>query len=255
MSRREARKSPPDVDAIVVRRAKAGETFMQIGRDLGVSREWVRQVAMRNGLTGRQLDRSRRDRVSLARVAAVLELAEDRPDATIGELARASGMPVGRVAEILGPEEEARRKKPSANAGRRVPDHEVFAEMRRVAGLPGGTPLSAPFWDRHRSGCLTGARLAQRHGSWTEACLAAGVEPRKSTRGEYWRRWTEQDLLRLLADYLGSGGRPSYAAFQRWLRGVKGAPSAQTVRNQLGGSWPDVLRRGVEELARARDTA
>lgn len=114
-------------------------------------------------------------------------------------------------------------------------------EMRRVAALPGGTPLSVAFYDRHRGAdALTSARIIQREGSWREACAAAGVAANKASRTSYRRKWSEADLLEWVRRYLAEDEKPSYGRFGQWLREQQDAPSANTVRNAFGG-WSAVL--------------
>lgn len=117
----------------------------------------------------------------------------------------------------------------------------VGIEMRRVAALPEGSPLSVAFYDKHRDhDALTSARIIQRLGSWREACAAAGVESNKPSRASYRHTWSEEDLLDWVRRYLAESDKPSYADFSRWLREQQGAPSANTVRNSFGG-WSAVL--------------
>lgn len=119
-------------------------------------------------------------------------------------------------------------------------NEQVVAEMRRVAALPDGSPLSVAFYDRHRGdGALTSARIIQRLGSWREACAAAGVASNAPSRTSYRHRWNEEDLLEWVRRYLAEADKPSYADFSRWLRGQPEAPSANTVRNTFGG-WSAV---------------
>ena len=138
-------------------------------------------------------------------------------------------------------------------------DDEVIAEMRRVAALPQGSPLSGAFYDKHRGeGALTAARIIQRLGSWSAACAAAGVETNKASRTSYKHKWSEEDLIEWVRRYLTEAARPSYADFSRWLKDQSGAPSANTVRNSFGG-WSAVLdaatpptESGVHELRQER---
>ena len=125
-------------------------------------------------------------------------------------------------------------------------DDPVTTEMRRVAGLPGGSPLSVSFYDRHRAeGALTSARIIQRHGTWSEACTAAGVATNRASRTSYSRAWSEEDLLQWVRRYLAEACKPSYTDFSRWLREQDGAPSANTVRNTLGG-WSAALEAAAQ---------
>lgn len=127
--------------------------------------------------------------------------------------------------------------RPEGDVDKKMP----AAEMRRVAALPGGSPLSVSFYDRHRGDdALTSARIIQRRGSWREACAAAGVESNKPSRASYRHRWSEKDLLDWVRRYLAEAEKPSYADFSGWLRDQQDAPSANTVRNTFGG-WSAVL--------------
>jgi hypothetical protein len=119
-------------------------------------------------------------------------------------------------------------------------EESMRTEMRRVAALPGGSPLSVSFYDRHRSElALTSARIIQREGSWREACTAAGVEANKASRA-YGRTWSRDDLLDWVRRYLAEEEKPTYTRLSAWLRGQEGAPSANTIRNAFGG-WSAVL--------------
>lgn len=128
-------------------------------------------------------------------------------------------------------------------------DDALFTEMRRVAALPGGAPLTGPFYDAQRSPESVGSgRVIQRFGTWSEACRAAGVEVEKRTR-VYRRGWSEDDLLTWARRYLQDAGpAPSYKDFQRWLREHKGegAPSAATMRNRLG-TWVTIVERATKK--------
>ncbi|WP_338748603.1 hypothetical protein [Janibacter alittae] len=125
-------------------------------------------------------------------------------------------------------------------------DETVMTEMRRVAGLPGGSPLSVTFYDGHRAeGALTSARIIQRHGTWREACAAAGVESNRASRSSYRRAWSEEDLVDWVRRYLIEEEQPSYGRFGAWLREQEGAPSANTVRNALGG-WSAALEAAAQ---------
>jgi len=125
-----------------------------------------------------------------------------------------------------------------------MPDARVFAELARVAALPGGSPLSTGFYDAHRGESSLGtARLIQRWGSWQEVCSAAGVTCHAAVR-TYSSTWSEEELLGWVRRFLAESSGTSYAAFTAWAREHKsdGAPSAQTVRNRFGG-WADAVKK------------
>ena len=159
------------------------------------------------------------------------------------ELAEDTGLTNDEVVEVLGTDEALRRRRRNTwTVG--IDDAAVLAELKRVAQLPGGNPLSAPFYDGHRKpGAIGSVRAMQRFQTWSAACTAAGVQHRVTTR-DYNRQWTEEDLLEWVRRYVAEAeATASYRKFSGWLgeHREEGAPSAQTVRNYLG-KWVDVVR-------------
>ncbi len=130
----------------------------------------------------------------------------------------------------------------------RYSDHDLFEALRAAAATE-GEPLSVERYERHRRarGGPASARIIQRLDSWRSACAEAGLEVNPSlakTRG----RWDPARVAGYVSAYLRSGSGESYAGYQAWARETPEAPSAQTVRNLLGG-WDEAKRR-----ARASDT-
>ncbi|MDQ2723794.1 MAG: hypothetical protein M3Y19_10890 [Actinomycetota bacterium] len=79
------------------------------------------------------------------------------------------------------------------------------------------------------------SRIIQRFGSWSAACAAAGLPSRGASR-RYEPRWTGGAVTDAVVRYLaGPGASGSYAGYASWAKTADGAPSAQTVRNVLGG--------------------
>jgi hypothetical protein len=138
----------------------------------------------------------------------------------------------------------------------RVSDAEIFEEMRRVAQRLAdvGVQLSGPLYDRNRKdGALTQIRIIQRFGTWMNACEAAGVIARPPAgRREYFKDWTEGEILDWVLKYLDhAGDDASYHSYERWalnLR-VKGqhAPSGTSVRNHAPSrKWVEIRNAAIE---------
>lgn len=124
-------------------------------------------------------------------------------------------------------------------------DAELLAELRRVASLEGGAPLSIAFYDAHHDPAIpTASRIIQRFGAWSVAFERAGVPARAASR-RYAASWDEAALLAWVRRFLDDEETgTSYADLAVWLkeRKAEGAPSAQTIRNKLG-PWAEVKKR------------
>lgn len=224
-----------------------GLTLQRAGLRFDLTRERVRQVVARHtGIRARDLANLRQARRAAqaqgAAFAALADLTARDPEATVRDLARATGLTRTEVLTALGDEALSRRDAHSWSVG--ADEADVLAEIRRVAALAGERPLTGPFYDRHRApGAISAVRVSQRYGTWTEACRVAGVASKPSVRSTYTHRWTREELLdwadRAVSD-LGPG--VSFRQCEGWLRARKsdGAPSAQTVRNAFG-SWVGLL--------------
>lgn len=249
----------PTRNQTIAARAEAGEDLTAISLDYNMSRERVRQIVEATSTkTNGEIREARRVRRDQARLAAentnadlVRRTAEENPDATLSDLVDLCGFPFALVRDALDWTERERRAVPQVYAS--VPDVDVFAEIRRVAGLPGGQPLTGSFYDANREGGLSHARLLQRYETWNGACKTAGVVPQEPNASRvYIRAWTPETMVRWVWGYLTSTDSPSYARFEQWLRAQDGAPSGQTVRNTLG-SWVEMKRRAIEAHAPSRN--
>ncbi len=218
----------------MLRRALDGEDFSVIGRAHGVSREWVRLVVKKHtGLSAKDLKAARDAARQQFKVHRARDLASNDPVLPLDELAGQAGLSVREAEIVLGPAESARRRRgkivtPATDRGR------LLNDLRRIASIPGGEPLSGPFYDNHRGDGLSSARVVQVFGTWSTACAEAGVEAPIAARTDYTQGWSREDCLRWVLEYLRSTERPTYAGYDSWSRGRAGAPSAGTVRLRCG---------------------
>ncbi|WP_203337361.1 homing endonuclease associated repeat-containing protein [Nocardioides limicola] len=127
----------------------------------------------------------------------------------------------------------------------RTPD---FSEQQLLDGLSAaaaelGEPLTSTAydaWQRPRA-AASPALLIRRFGSWNAACAAAGVATNK-TRSTT-RRWSDEDLVDLVAEYLAwSEGSGSFAGYSAWAKGREGVPSGATLRQRFP-KWSEIKAR------------
>ena len=235
-------------DAEMVRRALGGEDFTAISKSYGISRERVRQIIQRHtGLGGRDLSDVRRFARDAVKRQHALDIADQERDASAAEIGRRVGLTGHEVEQLLGVAEAARRRR-DRNVTDATDEAEIVETLRRVAALPGGVPLSGPFYDAHRDGGLTSTRLIQIYGTWTAACEKAGVQPPVAPRKDYSQRWSRDDCLQWVGKYLQSTDRPSFARFDAWAREQEGAPSSGTVRLRCG-KCTETMRAAGELLS------
>ncbi|MDN5745732.1 MAG: hypothetical protein L0H31_11485 [Nocardioidaceae bacterium] len=123
-----------------------------------------------------------------------------------------------------------------------------FSDRLLAAGLVAaaaelGEPLTAVAydnWQRSHEDAASPTLLIRRFGSWREACAHAGVAA-NATRSTS-RRWSEEEMVKSVADYLATaGGVGSYAGYAAWARDTQNAPSGSLIRQRF--TWADVKKR------------
>jgi hypothetical protein len=127
----------------------------------------------------------------------------------------------------------------------RTPD---YSDQQLVAALAAaavelGEPLKVgayDAWQRGRDDAASPALVIRRFGSWKQACTRAGVAT-NTTRSTS-RRWTDEQVVGIVASYLRSpGSTGTFADYTAWARAQQGAPSGATLRQRL--PWAEVKAR------------
>lgn len=130
----------------------------------------------------------------------------------------------------------------------RTPDFsdEQLLDGLRAAAAELGEPLTAggyDAWQRGRDIAGSPALLIRRFGSWRNACAAAGLQA-NATRSTS-RRWSEEDVVAVVARYLRSpGATGSFADYSAWAHGQEDVPSGATLRQRA--PWAELKRRAQE---------
>jgi hypothetical protein len=110
--------------------------------------------------------------------------------------------------------------------------------------------LSGAMYDeareRDRSAMPSRMSIMLRFGSWNAACERFGL--RHGTGRGHYAHISEADCIAAIrAAARDLGPLPTYERYEEWAAGTDW-PSGVTVRNRLGGTWMEALRR-AEELA------
>ena len=124
-------------------------------------------------------------------------------------------------------------------------DGQLLAALRAAAAELGEPLTNGGYdtWQRGREDAASPALLIRRFGSWRAACEAAGLSA-NTTRSTS-RRWSEEDLVAVVAAYLRTeGSTGSFADYSAWAKTQDGAPSGATLRQR--GSWAELKRRAAE---------
>jgi hypothetical protein len=126
----------------------------------------------------------------------------------------------------------------------RTPDYgdAEFLAAITAAAVELGEPLTAgayDTWQRDRD-AASPALVIRRFGTWNEACARAGVATNKTRSTS--RRWTEDDLVAVVAAYLRApGSTGSFADYSTWAKGQEGVPSGATLRQRF--AWAELKER------------
>ena len=130
---------------------------------------------------------------------------------------------------------------------REFPDEAIIIGLRvkslergRKTGASGMVPMTATWWDLHRDrkNHPSSQAVMRRFGGWLKACETAGVPVRELPNVGRPQRWTDEEMLAHLAEFLRSPRRKqkSFAAYSEWAKLRKARPSGPTLIKRFG-SW------------------
>lgn len=258
-----AAEQPPggEADALPVeRRAELmsqmraeGRSLQEIGQRFGLTRERVRQIIRdAGGPTNEEAAAARREAARREREALreqILQLLRQTPGLPGDAVAEVLGVSTGEVRAALG--DDARRILVSTHRAPSVfADQDILDNLRQAA-QEAGEPLTVRMYEEARVsfGGASAPLVLQRFGTWRDACVMAGVQHGQPVRTHYERRWTRDDLVDAVVEYLAEdGSRGSFADYERWARRTAGKPSGQTIRTQLG-TWSTAKTAALTRIA------
>lgn len=250
---------PPELDDYIAKR-RAGMSYREIAALHGTTAGSIRRAILIHG--GPDAPLSSRAQRRRAEVAAVTKWLEENGPVNRDRIKEVFGYNADQINNLVrdgAPRHliiYADRTSTGNLHAEGVPDDEVFASLRRAwsAALednPSARGLSTAVYDEYRDpeNDLSTARIVMRYG-WAAACASAGVPSGGKGRGTYTSRWTRDQVVAVIADYLDwcaeNQKRPTYGGYDTWQRGRPDAPSGTMARIRMQteeglGSWPLIL--------------
>jgi hypothetical protein len=252
-----ARPEYADRDSLIVMLRIQKKTLDQIGQEVGLTRERVRQIIKRISPTleaiieylvleregsfspvSEEIFRTifhEYGAVYLSELAALLKLEENkvlaRTPRKFHKFIIDKSIPPVFISQwskedVIG----ILRKAGTYYFPLKTSDYEYLLEIGEISGP------SVPY-------------IYNKYDSWTEMCILAGVEPAASMRGEYVLLWNEDELISYLQRYLLEDGTTGTASgYDEWREEQHDhVPSGVLIRNQFE-RWSDARRIALEGI-------
>jgi hypothetical protein len=243
--------------AELLARYRAGETLESLGQEWGVTRERIRQLLVKGGLSKEDVEASREarrnEKVREAEVHADELVALYREHgsmrAAATEAAKAFGLTRSVAAAVLErnlTDVDRRAYRGTMNKATRDERRAEYIGYIQTAARLSSEPLGVKEYNKvARFFGWPGHQTLTKYfgeGKWSAACEAAGVVARPPHRG-YVRSWTrevcEQAVMRV-AEALGAF--PTSQEYQFMAEASEGElPSLATVRTRCG-TWKEVVQ-------------
>jgi len=231
----------------ILRMRLSGDTLEEIGEQVGLTRERVRQLIKRHG--GEEFDRlmKSRKRASLDHLRADQEALREyvwgHPGVTFEELNDIFGLSESEIRAKL---TRLDLKLVFGFGGERI-RNQVWSDEQIMTSLRLAATHFFPLTTGNYESLITVGELegpsvpliCQRFGAWTNACQLAGVESVES-KTIYNLKWTQGEVLRFVGDFLMVAGLSnSIQAYEQWRLGQsEEVPSSAHIRN-ICGTWPE----------------
>lgn len=256
----------------IVLKLSSGQTLEQVGQELGVTRERVRQIAKKLNFSQRENQQKRQaqktldnERFQVEQSHLLLQIAtaiRESPGCTLKEVSQLVDLDLTtELVAMAGCAHLLLADSDLSTSALESPvlsptETEALQSLRAAATLT--FPVTVKAYDdlrrRNFINGVSGVRITQIFGSWTRACELANVEAGTTMRQSYNRLWTREELLdtvlRYLCDPNYSGAVHRYEDWRESQVNNFDIAGMGTIRNQISRSWVDTRR---EALLRARD--
>ncbi len=245
-----------------------GKTLNEIGKNIGLSRERVRQILKENGINVRQLRNSKKHKIDKEvddNIVLVRDWIQHHPGCTSEEIAEKfhdfetavmALVPADVRHLIMG-----RNRKKVIGTTARFSDaailevlktaSDIMNPMSGMYALTELRPLTRSAYDKMvRKGQVIGpssSRIMQIFDTWSAACDLAEIPSVDAVRDTYERKWSEKELIEYVAAFLLATKLVGPGAFDDWSRLDPVRPSSSTLRNQVG-QWSDCKEKALRHL-------
>lgn len=227
----------------VIQKRSEGYTLQAIADSLGLTREMIRLIV--KSLEGPCVSEVRQVRIH-RQESEIRNAARNLTSPDLKRLAQQFEISTSKVRVLMGTQV---KKYPQTHRhfGKYYYDVDLLQNLRDIAQKVEG-PLSAKKFIEN-GGEPTLAVFLTRFGSWINACQLAGVKSGVAARKNYKRAHTDETMLAYMASYLADPRTNGSAnGYEKWQRGVEGAPSLSLIRQRMG-TWNELkirlLRDGI----------
>ena len=244
-----------DMERRIIDALRSGLTLSSAGKEFNLSRERIRQIAVKNGFNTieerQKITQSTRS-IRAATQEEIRNWVKTHPGCKVEEIAEISvdyiesNIPSDVHHLILD------KNRVNSWSKSKYSNSEILEALQKafqLLNLETNTPISNTenpltrgFFDNLvREGKLqapSSIRVMQIFGTWSEACSQAGVKSVKAVRDTYHRNWSDFELIDLLGEFLLTSKSASVASFDIWCGDDSSKPGSGTLRNQIG-AWSE----------------
>ena len=232
--------------ARVVHAWLAGDSARSIAADLKVSVGTVHRII--NITPGVREERARRERDAHDQLStACAEWSDDHLGETLAAGADTLGIGVVRLRQLLGARAALHPTPPSSS--RRYTDEDLLERIREWMVVDGDKTAAAYQAAAVIHSWPTKATVIARFGTWTQALRAAGFDVAPGAGGTP-KRWTDAELIEILAAYFAEDRTWSPGDLTIWLEAAPDRPSSALLRHRIG-PWHALVQQtpaGRQEL-------
>ena len=244
---------------LMIALAEDGMTLNEIGLQFGLSSERTRQILRKIGFSIRTFKKQRVDSNKLDQellTQTIVSWITAHPGCRLSEVSYALSISESDVLRLCPQTTQGLllgiKKQRNSDAYRKYSRQHILDALKQAFELRnplmsmysvGETePLTGPFYEKLRNeNAVFGpsqARILQVFGTWKEACEEAGVPCVDAVRDVYELRWTDDELINQLAEFISTSESPNAANFELWCQQDESRASLGTIRNQIGG-WSE----------------
>jgi transposase len=244
--------------AFLVELYMQGMSLRDIGNQVGLSAERVRQIMARAGNPVKGL-RARRKQEEASDTAeaqnTIAAWVESHKGCTLEEIEAATGYSVDRIHKLLTARLRHLILRDTDETELEVSALQKWSKEQTIFALQQAakrvTPLTREAYDRLiKNGAVigpVGSGIVHKFDSWVAACEAAGVQPGEAVRDNYQREFSYSDFEAALVQFISESDNLSVDAYDRWESQKQGFPSSVLIRVRYG-TWLIAWRTALKAL-------
>jgi len=233
-----------------------GKTLGEIGSQVGLSAERVRQVMTRAGHPIKGLREQRKQLAATDTAEAgntITVWVESHKGCTLEEIEVATGYSVDRIRKLLNARlrhlilQNTSESKQEVSALRKWSEAQTLFALQQAAKRV--SPLTREAYDDLiKNGAVigpVGSGIVHKFDSWVAACEAAGVQPGEAVRSNYQREFSYGDFEAALIRFINESDNLSVDAYDKWESQHEGLPSSVLIRVRYGSwkmAWQSALK-------------